>query len=32
VKQGQLILEMKTDLVRERGFNPMIIVVRIKSL
>jgi phosphotransferase system IIA component len=32
VKQGQLILEMETDLVRERGFNPMVIVVRIKSL
>lgn len=32
VKQGQLILEMEMDLVRERGFNPMIIVVRIKSL
>ena len=31
VKQGQLIMEMDTELVRARGFNPMIIVVRIRS-
>jgi PTS system beta-glucosides-specific IIC component len=30
VKQGQLIMEMDPDLIRERGFDPMIIVVRIR--
>ena len=31
VKQGQLIMEMDPELIRARGFNPMIIVVRISS-
>ena len=31
VKQGQLLMEMDPDLIRARGFNPMIIVVRISS-
>jgi glucose-specific phosphotransferase system IIA component len=30
VKQGQLILESDPELIRARGFNPMIIVVRIE--
>ncbi len=29
VEQGQLIMEADLDLIRERGFNPMIIVVRL---
>jgi glucose-specific phosphotransferase system IIA component len=31
VKQGQLIMEMDLELIRARGFNPMIVVVRISS-
>ena len=31
VKQGQMIMEMDPELIRARGFNPMIIVVRISS-
>ena len=31
VQQGQLIMEMDPDLIRARGFNPMIIVVRIRN-
>lgn len=30
VEQGQLIMEADLDLIRERGFNPMIIAVRLK--
>ncbi len=31
VKQGQLIMEMDPELIRARGYNPMIIVVRMSQ-
>ena len=29
VSQGQLIMEMDPELIRKRGFSPMIIVARV---
>ena len=31
VKQGQLIMEMDPELIRARGYNPMIIVARMSQ-
>ena len=30
VRQGQLVMEADLDLIRSRGYNPMVVVVRIK--